>query len=489
MIPEFVKFHKGGYDYSGVSGEVNEDSQHKFLFNYVAKDISNLPLLLKQYFSKKMDITTDEFELNDYEYTKADRDEIEKILADLHPYCKNNVAVFIRAIVDYFNDLLVQSGRGNKILTRLEEDSTGFEDFESNFERFNGLTDDEFEVTRFEEVHRKELNYLEVEQEWYRNKLICFIGPLLWTYIRYTKEKSENIINGFWEDYIDRVKQGTDGTRAKGFAHELKTQEIVRRMLFWIFDISAPLPAVNELTIPQRAWLYTHIFKHDLEQYRTDAKRHLFLSAFAGDDIGRGKNILNTTVDGRSNGEFDVIIDFMYAEFLNTPYNFNRDPDNIPENAQKALIKAAEYAAKASEEEIYEVYEITDLRQLLFIEILSMVNAGTRIKKCKNCGLYFVATKNNVEYCDRIAVSQGEKKPCKDIGSERAFREKAKKDEAYQIYRREFHRRNARDRRRYENKKSEKFLKWKRDAQEKLKEFRDKKIDFETFVEWLKKDK
>ena len=36
--------------------------------------------------------------------------------------------------------------------------------------------------------------------------------------------------------------------------------------------------------------------------------------------------------------------------------------------------------------QIYEEYEICNLKQLLQMEILSMIQADTMIRKCRNCG-------------------------------------------------------------------------------------------------------
>lgn len=50
----------------------------------------------------------------------------------------------------------------------------------------------------------------------------------------------------------------------------------------------------------------------------------------------------------------------------------------------------------------YEKYEIDTLKQLLYLEIISMIQKGTIIWKCRNCNRYFVVSNRKVAYCDRM---------------------------------------------------------------------------------------
>lgn len=46
-------------------------------------------------------------------------------------------------------------------------------------------------------------------------------------------------------------------------------------------------------------------------------------------------------------------------------------------------------------------YEVKDFHELLSLEIISMIQSSTIIKKCENCGKYFMCNNFKKKYCDR----------------------------------------------------------------------------------------
>ena len=80
-----------------------------------------------------------------------------------------------------------------------------------------------------------------------------------------------------------------------------------------------------------------------------------------------------------------------------------------------------------------QVVSINNVAQLMYHELMNMIMQGHSIRKCKNCGKYFVQYGDRVvDYCDEIP--EGETKPCSVIGSSRQFTASLKDDPIKQTY-------------------------------------------------------
>ena len=79
------------------------------------------------------------------------------------------------------------------------------------------------------------------------------------------------------------------------------------------------------------------------------------------------------------------------------------------------------------------VVSINNIAQLMYHEIMNMIMQGHSIRRCKNCGKYFVQYGDRVvDYCEEIP--EGETKPCNVIGSSRQFTASLKDDPIKQTY-------------------------------------------------------
>lgn len=83
--------------------------------------------------------------------------------------------------------------------------------------------------------------------------------------------------------------------------------------------------------------------------------------------------------------------------------------------------------------QIIPMISINNVAQLMYHEIMNLIMQGHSIRKCKNCGKYFVQYGDRVvDYCDEIP--EGETKSCKMIGSSRQFTASLKDDPIKQTY-------------------------------------------------------
>lgn len=112
-----------------------------------------------------------------------------------------------------------------------------------------------------------------------------------------------------------------------------------------------------------------------------------------------------------------------------------------------------------------------------------MTREDVRIKRCKNCGRYFILEKGNLEYCDRIAAS--ETKPCNEIGKSRTYEQRITGgSSAMALYRKAYKTHFARIR--SGNMTREEFDRWKAEAADKRRLAESGKLDFDEYATWLK---
>lgn len=129
-------------------------------------------------------------------------------------------------------------------------------------------------------------------------------------------------------------------------------------------------------------------------------------------------------------------------------------------------------------------YVLHSLEDLLKYEVYGMTQAEKRIKRCKNCGRYFVVDKSNMEYCDRIAA--GETKPCSEIGKSRTYEQKiAKGGTAMALYRKAYKTHFARIR--SGTMTREEFNMWKDEATAKRLFVESGQMSMDEYAVWLKK--
>ena len=160
----------------------------------------------------------------------------------------------------------------------------------------------------------------------------------------------------------------------------------------------------------------------------------------------------------------------------------NIENGKISQEEKEALRAAVNLAKKQKNIQKYQAYEVTSLEQLLSIEIMAMIQNETMIRRCRNCGKYFVITNRNTAYCDRIDESG---KRCAAVGPSRSFRKKMEADEALKMYTRAYKSHFARIKKGTMGKAA--FTEWCKEAKGKLEHVRSGLLDMAAFQEWLKR--
>lgn len=107
----------------------------------------------------------------------------------------------------------------------------------------------------------------------------------------------------------------------------------------------------------------------------------------------------------------------------------------------------------------------------------------TYIKKCKNCGKYFLTNKNNTVYCDNIFESN---KTCKQVGSKLTQKKKEKDNPVYQKYRSIYAKKAMNARRNSDIDSIQKqYENWKKETSKFLADIEKGNKAYEEFDKWL----
>lgn len=426
----FASFGDGGYSYCDEGRYVlfDDDRKHYRLLDYYykSKEVSRLPALLESYVSCKLDVES--FELTGCKGDSKEIDEVIGILKSLHKYYEHEYKkVFVKAIGDYLNDLLISSR------TSIER--------EKYINTFMELSSPVYSPHTCEDVKIKASVY----HDDYKKRMGGYQHPSV----------EETLI------YRPPVV---------GFFNELETHTAIKRALFWIFDIS--IPSISELPATQRAWLCEQMFHTSLNP-GTKVSKHLLFSPIELFRAGHDRS-------------YEAERAYEIQNISNTLYTLG-DNDTNDENASleilEALNAAADYAKANSKTVVCEEYEIDSLRQLLFIELMQMIKDNIKIRNCKNCGKYYVVTNRRIVYCDRLVDGEGSK--CFSIGSKQTFQKKVETDRPLKLYDRAYRTHHAR----YRNGSMDKdeFKTWGAEAKEYLGKVRVGEMDIVAFEEWLKK--
>ena len=110
------------------------------------------------------------------------------------------------------------------------------------------------------------------------------------------------------------------------------------------------------------------------------------------------------------------------------------------------------------------------------------------IKKCQNCGMYFIPTSKVDEiYCD---YPKEKLKSCRDLGAFQSYTERLKQNKAMGEYRRTYQQKFMQVKKNKDNKElSKNFENWKKQAKEKINQMKKGKLTENEVYEWILKNK
>ena len=132
---------------------------------------------------------------------------------------------------------------------------------------------------------------------------------------------------------------------------------------------------------------------------------------------------------------------------------------------------------------IQEIYEIDNFYNLLFLELYFILQEKTYLKKCKNCGKYFLTINSAVIYCDNVFTDN---KTCREIGASKVFTKNLEKDEAYNLYRKVYKKKQALAKSKGGSFEIE-YNKFKYQVKDNKNAYKLKEITQDEFIKWINK--
>lgn len=429
----YAEFNNDGYKYLDTGHYLlfSADKSHNYLFDYIAKDLSCLPTLLEQYVSKRIDLNT--LNLIRKQHQDDELNAIKEILMSAHPYYKHEYEnVIIQAIGEYFNALILHLSLNKHYIS------------------------------------------FDFSEDWYIERISSLLAPL--------SKAKDSLPMDFYNEIQERLgKELKDDPDMEilvfnsvkkipsGFMSEIQTQRNIANMLYLILDIYAP--GLEQLTLPQRKWMYSNLVDMQYFQPKFSIEMQHSFSCFP--------EFSNT--DRTSEAELACKLEDVFSP-LRSLNSINLERNGIPANKMNYFSSAIELAGTQTANDVYTEYRIHSLHNLLYLEIIMMIESSTMIRKCRRCGKYFVVNNRKIAYCDRIDEYG---LCCSAVGSQQSFKRKLETDEPLKIYNRAYKTHFARTKKGTMSQND--FRQWCDQAKSKLTEARTGKLDIDSFQAWLKK--
>lgn len=140
--------------------------------------------------------------------------------------------------------------------------------------------------------------------------------------------------------------------------------------------------------------------------------------------------------------------------------------------------------------ELHNVYTSTKLRSICFAVLEMLVKQeNLPIKICQICGRYFIPTfRQNEIYCDLENVDGSS--TCREKGASETYKKNLENVPALLLYRRTYQQKVMNVYRNKDNKQLKKdFDKWKKEAQAKIKMFKQGKMEEDILYKWMNENK
>lgn len=230
-------------------------------------------------------------------------------------------------------------------------------------------------------------------------------------------------------------------------------QKALRDVINFSYNINEE-KYLNDLTPTQRYYIYVHSYKEDsymdLFKYLTDVS-------------------------------FSQEFDFSEYDKSIKESNFN-SPESLSKYIKNECKKNKNFQIKNY------MYSFSSLLSAYYFCVLYFVENNIPIKICKNCSKYFIP-ENRVSsvYCNRIFENN---KTCKEVGANKAYKEKLKKDEINLLYRKTLSAKKMLANRNPDIPMYlEKYEAWKSEANKYKQDIKSGKKTQEQFKQWLENTK
>lgn len=335
----------------------------------------------------------------------------------------------------------------------------------------------------------------ELTKEHYMELLLYLTGPALNSCCKHAGKLSAYydstlFAQQFYEEYRQRDKASIRNKwRKDGIGGIESLQKYIRSYLYWILDSTAA--RFDTLTQQQRLRLFSSVFGSS-NAWQPFAIQDVLCpgmpnSHTVADILRKGQSHLlenlsdmDAVVDKTQRMAAEEIERSQYAKALE---ELASDSDLLSEDIAGWLAAKVDNAIHDDTPSWFRAYEMTSFSDYLLLQVSLMTEKKVIIKRCKNCGRYFMPEKISIDYCQRILP--GETQSCYEIGPKRVFNKLLAADLPRNLYSKAYKKYQARLRRKAIT--EDEFNAWRENAKEYLEKVQHGLISMEEYTEWMLK--
>lgn len=141
-----------------------------------------------------------------------------------------------------------------------------------------------------------------------------------------------------------------------------------------------------------------------------------------------------------------------------------------------------EEAKKETSQPLFKAYEISSFSDYILLQLRLLTEHAVIVKRCKNCGQYFITERPNIDYCQRVLP--GETQSCYVIGPKRVFNKNLSADVPRGLYSKAYKKYQARVRR--GGITEAEFEVWKEEAKRRLECVQNGTLELKEYTDWMK---
>ena len=294
----------------------------------------------------------------------------------------------------------------------------------------------------------------------------------------------------FYEEYRQRDKASIHNKwRKDGIGGIVSLQKYIRSYLYWILDSTAA--RFDALTQEQRLRLFSSVFGSS-NAWQPFAIRDVLCpgtpnSHAVADILRKGQSHIlenlsdmDSVVDETQRMAAEEIERSQYAKVLEELVS---DSELLSEDIADWLAAKVDNAIHDDTTSWFRAYEIASFSDYLLLQVSLLTEKKVIIKRCKNCGRYFIPEKISIDYCHRILP--GETQSCYEIGPKRVFNKLLAADLPRNLYSKAYKKYQARLRRKVIT--EDEFNTWRENAKVYLDNVQHGLISMEEYTEWMQK--
>ena len=335
----------------------------------------------------------------------------------------------------------------------------------------------------------------ELTKEHYMELLLHLTGPALNFCCKHAEKLSAYydstlFAQQFYEEYRQRDKASIRSKwRKDGIGGIESLQKYIRSYLYWILDSTAA--RFDTLTQEQRLRLFSSVFGSS-NVWQPFAIRDVLCpgmpnSHTVADILRKGQFLLlenlsdmDAVVDKTQRMAAEEIERSQYAKVLEELVS---DSELLSEDIADWLAAKVDNAIHDDTTSWFRAYEIASFSDYLLLQVSLLTEKKVIIKRCKNCGRYFIPEKISIDYCHRILP--GETQSCYEIGPKRVFNKLLAADLPRNLYSKAYKKYQARLRRKVIT--EDEFNTWRENAKVYLDNVQHGLISMEEYTEWMQK--